>query len=81
MNDIKPNFFIIRGDKVNQLVNKEIKSSPKTQIQVLPLKLKYESVADKLLELPQDTLVYAIGNQVGAGQEILEKIVKYRKYD
>ena len=33
----------------------------------------------ELLEsLPNETLIYAIGNQVGAGQEILEKISKLK---
>ena len=35
--------------------------------------------ATELLEsLPNETLIYAIGNQVGAGQEILEKISKLK---
>jgi hypothetical protein len=33
-----------------------------------------------LVGLPHDTLIYAIGNQVGAGQEILTQISKYRHY-
>ena len=31
-------------------------------------------------KMPNDTLVYAIGNQVGAGQEILELISTYRQH-
>ena len=81
MNDIKPNYFIIRGDKVDQLIKKEKVNSPKTEIETIPLNLRYESVVEKILELPKDTLVFAIGNQVGAGQSILEKISAFRHND
>ena len=81
MNDIKPNYFIIRGDKVDQLIKKEKVNSPKTEVETIPLNLRYESVVEKILELPKDTLVFAIGNQVGAGQLILEKISAFRRND
>ena len=81
MNDIKPNYFIIRGDKVDQLIKKEKVNSPKTEIETIPLNLRYDSVVEKILELPKDTLVFAIGNQVGAGQSILEKISAFRRND
>tara|TARA_B100001996_G_C18647593_1_gene588052 strand:- start:328 stop:1506 length:1179 start_codon:yes stop_codon:yes gene_type:complete len=81
MNDIKPNYFIIRGDKVDQLIKKEKVNSPKTDIEIIPLNLKYELVVEKILELPKNTLVFAIGNQVGAGQSILEKISAFRTND
>jgi len=29
-------------------------------------------VSESILGLPNDTLIYAIGNQVGVGQEILQ---------
>lgn len=81
MNDIKPNYFIIRGDKVDQLIKKEKVNSPKTEVETIPLNLRYESVVEKILELPKNTLVFAIGNQVGAGQSILEKISAFRTND
>jgi len=81
MNDIKPNYFIIRGDKIDQLIKKEKVNSPKTDIEIIPLNLKYELVVEKILELPKNTLVFAIGNQVGAGQSILEKISAFRTND
>ena len=81
MNDIKPNYFIIRGDKIDQLIKKEKVNSPKTEVETIPLNLRYESVVEKILELPKDTLVFAIGNQVGAGQSILEKISAFRRND
>ena len=81
MNDIKPNYFIIRGDKIDQLIKKEKVNSPKTEVETIPLNLRYELVVEKILELPKDTLVFAIGNQVGAGQSILEKISAFRRND
>tara|TARA_B110000008_G_C16947514_1_gene555071 strand:- start:260 stop:1432 length:1173 start_codon:yes stop_codon:yes gene_type:complete len=81
MKDIQPNYFIIRGDKIDQLIKKEKINSPKTEIETIPLNIKYELVVEKILELPMDTLVFAIGNQVGAGQSILEKISAFRNND
>ena len=81
MKDIQPNYFIIRGDKIDQLIKKEKVNSPKTEIETIPLNIKYELVVEKILELPMDTLVFAIGNQVGAGQSILEKISAFRNND
>ena len=81
MKDIQPNYFIIRGDKIDQIIKKEKVKSPKTEIETIPLNIKYDSVVEKILELPMDTLVFAIGNQVGAGQSILEKISAFRNND
>ena len=39
-----------------------------------------EKLIEKMTEMPDNTLVYAIGNQVGVGQEILELISTYRNH-
>ena len=41
---------------------------------------KLENVVNHIMDLPHDTLVYAIGNQVGSGQDILTQISKYRHH-
>ena len=81
LKNIKPDYFIVRGDKVDQLIKSQAKISPLTDIQVLTLKFDYDEVVNEIMKLPEYTLVYAIGNQVGAGQEILTKISKFRKND
>ena len=39
-----------------------------------------EKLIEKMAEMPNNTLVYAIGNQVGVGQEILELISTFRNH-
>ena len=78
LEEIKPDHFIIRGDKVESSINRSKHHSPITKVSVVPLGMVYEDVASQIMELPSDTLVYAIGNQVGAGQEILTSLSKFR---
>ena len=40
-----------------------------------------ENISNSILDLDDDILVFAIGNQVGAGQEILNKLSESRAYD
>ena len=54
--------------------------SPKTNVQTIGLDGLLEDVVSLMTDLPNDTLIYAIGNQVGAGQDILEKISKYHHH-
>jgi len=54
--------------------------SPKTNVQTIGLDASLDDVVSLMTDLPHDTLIYAIGNQVGAGQYILEKISKYQHH-
>ena len=78
---IKPEIFIIRGDNLDQKIKSYFHFSPKTKVIVLNLKRSYSEVVNSILDVPNNTLIYAIGNQVGAGQAILTKISSYRCYD
>ncbi|MBT5748974.1 MAG: poly-gamma-glutamate synthase PgsB [Candidatus Marinimicrobia bacterium] len=80
LEEIKPDYFIIRGDKIDAIVQRLIHYSPGTNVQIIGLSNDHNQVVDKLLSLPHDTLIYAIGNQVGAGQEILTKLSDYRHH-
>ncbi|MBT4555114.1 MAG: poly-gamma-glutamate synthase PgsB [Candidatus Marinimicrobia bacterium] len=80
LEEIKPDYFIIRGDKIDAIVQRLIHYSPGTNVQIIGLSNDHNQVIDKLLSLPHDTLIYAIGNQVGAGQEILTKLSDYRHH-
>ena len=40
-----------------------------------------DNVSESILSLPDDVLVFAIGNQVGTGQEILQKLSESRDND
>ena len=78
LEQIKPDYFIMRGDKVTSIVSALSHHSPNTRIKIVGLDKSYDNIIESMKELPNDTLVYAIGNQVGAGQDILESISSYR---
>lgn len=74
LKDIKPKNFIIRGDKVDNLIGKFSHYSPSTNVQTLSLNESIKSSIALIKKLPNNTLIYAIGNQVGVGQTLLESI-------
>ena len=78
LEEIKPDHFIIRGDKVTSAIKGLSHHSPKTNVKVIGLDEPLNEVVDLLEDLPNDTLIYAIGNQVGAGQDILQLISEYK---
>ena len=79
--EIKPEHFIIRGDKIASKVNRLMHHSPETKVQMFPLDDKIDSVSKSILDLPEDILVFAIGNQVGEGQNILQILSESRYND
>jgi hypothetical protein len=78
LEEIKPDHFIVRGDKVVPAIERKTHRSPKTDINVIGLDDPLDQLISLIEELPHDTLIYAIGNQVGAGQQILELISTYK---
>ena len=76
--EIKPDYFIIRGDKIDSKIQRLAHSSPDTKVQTFRLNEQLEKTTDAILTLPDDVLVYAIGNQVGEGQEILQKLSNFK---
>ena len=76
--EIKPDYFIIRGDKIDSKIQRLAHSSPDTKVQTFRLNERLEKTTDAILTLPDDVLVYAIGNQVGEGQEILQKLSNFK---
>ena len=79
--EIKPEHFIIRGDKIEPKVKRLMHHSPETRVQIFSLNDKIDSVSKSILGLPEDILVFAIGNQVGEGQNILQKLSESRYND
>ena len=77
---IKPDYFFVRGDKVKKIIDTFGKTSPKTSVEIIGLEKPLENVISNLKNLPNNSLVYAIGNQVGDGQKILEKIARLKHY-
>ena len=79
--EIKPEYCIIRGDKIETKVRRLVHHSPDTEVMIFPLSDSIDEVYESILSLPDDVLVFAIGNQVGAGQEILQKLSESRDHD
>jgi len=78
LKEIKPDHFIVRGDKVKSTIQRQIHHSPQSKINVVGLDDPLDDLIPMIEALPHDTLIYAIGNQVGAGQQILELISTFR---
>ena len=74
--EIKPEYLIVRGDKVESRINRLKTHSPETIVKVFPIDDAPNDVSESILALPNDTFIYAIGNQVGVGQEILQILSK-----
>ena len=76
--EIKPDYFMVRGDKVLTSIERQKHHSENTWVNIIGLEDPIEMLIEKMAEMPNNTLVYAIGNQVGVGQEILELISTFR---
>ena len=70
--EIKPEYLIVRGDKVETRIKRLKHHSPETAIKIFSIVDAPSLVSESILSLPDDTIIYAIGNQVGVGQEILQ---------
>ena len=76
--EIRPEYLIVRGDKIEAKINKLKHHSPETVVIIFSIDEKADVVSKAILKLPDDSLIYAIGNQVGVGQEILEDLARNR---
>ena len=76
--EIRPEYLIVRGDKIEAKINKLKHHSPETIVIIFSIDEKADVVSTAILKLPDDSLIYAIGNQVGVGQEILEDLARNR---
>ena len=74
LEEIKPDHFIVRGNKVDSLLDRLHHHSLLTQFHTIGLDQPTQKTIDMIKTLSNDSLVYAIGNQVGAGQEILNQL-------
>ena len=75
---IRPDHLIVRGDRVSSTIDRLEHHSPKTQVRTIGLTNDLDEVVNAVMGLPHDTMVYAIGNQVGPGQDILHRLAGYR---
>ena len=75
-NQIKPNHLIVRGNNIEKAINQFSVNSPKTKVQIISSDQPSKVVTSEIIKVPNETIVFAIGNQVGVGQEILNNLLK-----
>ncbi len=78
MENIKPDHLIVRGKNIDSMVYHLMHYSPGTKVSIVPMDAPVSETINHLQTLPQDSLIFAIGNQVGVGQEILDQLRTFR---
>jgi len=76
--DIKPDRSIVRGQKVESMVRHVEYHSPKTSSTVIEDTESMDVSIEAFKGLPKDSLLFAMGNQVGFGQELIDKLMEYK---
>ena len=79
--EIKPQKAIIRGKKIEVLMNNIASLSPDTITEVIQEDEPIQSSIDKFKKLPSESLLFAIGNQVGFGQDLINALMELRYND
>ena len=59
--EIKPDYFMVRGDKVLTSIERQKHHSENTRVNIIGLGDPIEKLIEKMAEMPNNTLVYAIG--------------------
>jgi len=74
LGDIKPDFFIIRGDNVNSICDKY--DYDNKQIKIFDMSSSPEEIVNEVIRM-NDFFVLGIGNIVGWGEEFVKKLKEY----
>ena len=76
--NIKPDRSIIRGQKVDSMVKHVTYHSPQTHTDILQDTMPMGSSLELFKKLPSDSLLFAMGNQVGFGQDLIAKLMEFK---
>ena len=76
--DIKPDQSIVRGQKVDSMVKHVEYHSPQTKSAVIKETESMNQTLNHFKTLPEDSLLFAMGNQVGFGQELVDTLMEYK---
>ena len=76
--NIKPDRSIIRGQKVDSMVKHVTYHSPQTHTDILQDTMPMGSSLELFKKLPPDSLLFAIGNQVGFGQDLIAELMEFK---
>ena len=78
---IKPKQAIIRGKKIEALVDKMVSFSPETSTTIVQENEPIQFSIDKFKKLSSDSVLFAIGNQVGFGQNLVNALKEFKIND
>ena len=76
--NIKPDRSIIRGQKVDSMVKHVTYHSPQTHTDILQDTMPMGSSLELFKKLPPDSLLFAIGYQVGFGQDLIAELMEFK---
>ena len=80
-NEINPQKVIIRGKKIEALVNRMVSFSPNTITHIVQEDEPIQSSIDQFKKLPSESILFAIGNQVGFGQDLINALTEFKSND
>ncbi len=75
---LKPNHLVIRGDKVSGIIKQQKKHAPEVDVTIVPMDKPLANLMAIFRQLPQETLLFAMGNQVGFGQTVVDRLMEYQ---
>ena len=76
--NIKPDRSIIRGQKVDSMVKHVTYHSPQAHTDILQDTMPMGSSLELFKKLPSDSLLFAMGNQVGFGQDLIAELMEFK---
>ena len=68
----------MRGQKVDSMVKHVEYHSPQTKSAVIKETESMNQTLNHFKTLPEDSLLFAMGNQVGFGQELVDTLMEYK---
>lgn len=80
MKEIKPNRFLVRGENLGKSLDHLQHYSPATRVTWVKPQDNHRQVAQLFMDLPDDSILFAMGNQVGFGQELVQDLKEFRHH-
>ena len=74
MKDIKPDFFVVRGDNITGIINKYTFNNK--SIKVFDMSATVDDIIQEILQLDQHYIL-GVGNIVGWGEDFVKKLKDY----
>ena len=79
--ELNPHKAIIRGKKIENLVNRMVNFSPNTITHIIQENESVQSSIEQFKALPSGSILFAIGNQVGFGQDLINSLMEFKSND